>query len=42
MAVELCALDRVSEAKVILREAIKRDPDLKPVVLDHPELDAVW
>ena len=42
MAVELCALDRVSEAKVILREAIKRDPDLKPVVLDHPELEAVW
>lgn len=42
MAVELCALDRASEAKVILREAIKRDPNLKPVVLDHPELEAVW
>jgi tetratricopeptide (TPR) repeat protein len=42
MAVELCALNRVSEAKVILREAIKRDPNLKPVVLDHPELEAVW
>ena len=42
MAVELCALERVSEAKVILREAIKRDPDLRAVVLDHQELEAVW
>ena len=42
MAVELCALERVSEAKLILREAIKKDPDLKAVVLDHPALEAVW
>ena len=42
MAVELCALERVSEAKLILREAIEKDPDLRAVVLDHPALEAVW
>jgi tetratricopeptide (TPR) repeat protein len=42
MAAELCALERVNEAKIILREAIKRDPDLREVVLDHPALEAVW
>jgi tetratricopeptide (TPR) repeat protein len=42
MAAELCALERVNEAKSILREAIKRDPDLREVVLDHPALEAVW
>ena len=42
MAVELCALERVNEAKIILREAIKKDPDLRAVVLDHPALEAVW
>jgi tetratricopeptide (TPR) repeat protein len=42
MAAELCALERVSEAKIILREAIKRNPDLREVVLDHPALEAVW
>lgn len=39
---ELCALERVSEAKLVLREAIKRDPDLRAVVLDHPALESVW
>lgn len=29
-------------AKLTLREAIKRDPDLKSVVRDHPALEAVW
>jgi tetratricopeptide (TPR) repeat protein len=42
MAAELCALERVNDAKIILREAIKRDPDLREVVLDHPALEAVW
>ena len=42
MAVELCAMERVKEAKIILREAIKRDPDIREVVLDHPGLEAVW
>jgi tetratricopeptide (TPR) repeat protein len=42
MAVELCALERVNDAKIVLREAIKRDPDLREVILDHPALEAVW
>jgi hypothetical protein len=42
VAVELCALERVNEAKIISREAIKRDPDLTEVVLEHPALEALW
>jgi hypothetical protein len=32
----------VNETKIILGEAIKRDPDLREVVLDHPALEAIW
>jgi tetratricopeptide (TPR) repeat protein len=42
MAVELCALDRVPEAKAVLKTAIKLDPQLREVALDHPGLEAVW
>jgi predicted RNA polymerase sigma factor len=42
MAVELCALNRVSEAKRELKVAVEKDPQLREVILDHPGLGAVW
>ncbi len=42
MAVELCALNRVSEAKRQLKIAVEKDPQLREVILDHPGLEAVW
>jgi len=42
MAVELCALDRVAEAKRMLKVAVEKDPQLREVILDHPGLEAVW
>jgi tetratricopeptide (TPR) repeat protein len=42
LAVELCAAGRVDEGKAALREAIKIDPQLRAVALDHPGLEAVW
>jgi tetratricopeptide (TPR) repeat protein len=42
MAVELCALNRVSEAKKMLKVAVEKDPQLRAVILDDPRLEAVW
>jgi tetratricopeptide (TPR) repeat protein len=42
MAIELCALDRALEAKAVLKTAIKLDPQLREVALDHPGLGAIW
>jgi tetratricopeptide (TPR) repeat protein len=42
MAVELCALDRVAEAKRMLKVAVEKDPQIREVILDHPGLSAVW
>jgi tetratricopeptide (TPR) repeat protein len=42
MAVELCALDRISDAKRMLQAAIENDPEIRAVILDHPGLEAVW
>jgi tetratricopeptide (TPR) repeat protein len=42
MAVELCALDRVAEAKRMLKVAVENDPQIREVILDHPGLSAVW
>jgi len=42
MAVELCALDRVTDAKRMLKVAVEKDPQLREVILDDPRLEAVW
>jgi tetratricopeptide (TPR) repeat protein len=42
MAVELCALDRVADAKRMLKVAVEKDPQIREVILDHPGLEAVW
>lgn len=42
MAVELCALNRVDEAKRMLKVAVEQDPQLREVAIDHPGLEAVW
>jgi tetratricopeptide (TPR) repeat protein len=42
MAVELCALDRVAEAKRMLKVAVENDPQIREVIIDHPGLSAVW
>lgn len=42
MAIELCALDRLPEARAVLKTAIKLDPQLREVALNHPGLEAVW
>ena len=42
MAVELCALDRVADAKRMLKVAVEKDPQLREVILDDPRLAAVW
>lgn len=42
MAVELCALDRITDAKRMLKVAVEKDPQLREVILDHPGLEAVW
>lgn len=42
MAVELCALNRVEDAKRMLAVAIRQDPQLREVAIDHPGLEAVW
>lgn len=42
LAADLCAAGRVEEAKIVLREAFDRDPDLRAVAHDHPGLGAIW
>jgi tetratricopeptide (TPR) repeat protein len=42
MAVELCALGRVEDAKRMVKVAVEKDPQLREVILDHPGLEAVW
>jgi tetratricopeptide (TPR) repeat protein len=42
MAVELCALGRVEDAKRMVKVAVQKDPQLREVILDHPGLEAVW
>ncbi len=38
MTVELCALNRVDDAKRIFKVAVEKDPQLREVILDHPGL----
>ena len=41
LAVELVKAGQIADAKRVVKMAIKLDPDLKLVVLDHPGLDAL-
>jgi tetratricopeptide (TPR) repeat protein len=42
LAVELVKAGQIEDAKRVVKMAIKLDPDLKLVVLDHPGLSAIW
>jgi tetratricopeptide (TPR) repeat protein len=42
MAVELCALNRVDDARRMLKLAVEKDPQLREVIIDHPGLEKVW
>ena len=42
MAVELVKAGQVDDAKRVLTAALELDPDLRPVVLEHPGLNAIW
>ena len=42
LAVELVKAGQIEDAKRVVKMAIKLDPDLRLVVLDHPGLEAIW
>ena len=41
-AVELVKAGQIEDAKRVVKKACDLDSDLRMVVLDHAELDAIW
>ena len=39
---ELAKAGQIKDAKQVVKMACELDPDLRLVVLDHPELETTW